>query len=642
MATVTFSRTLPVRRKRPKKPVPVLSPSAGGTASPTTGKVTQFKDGEKVGTQYFISGKEVVKTVSDKDEEQVVKSDIPEGSKVTFKYGERGREELRSTPEGISRTEFRRDTTSPQEPQEEPSRFTGGTGVISETQDRGLFGIPGWLTKQRSELTQKKAEGEVGAGLGLMALGTASLPIGFAYAATQPFQTISNVATAAGDPVGTYQGIRESARETPPEFLVGEVVGMYGLFGGTGYALKKVETLSGLPKTTTRVAGVQQTTTPTRTVTDVALVGRTQRLFGTQESVGVMRTVSHIKPSKTSQTLMSDSMTFGGVGTKGGVSFPLGREVSRTQQVQAIQKSFSVPVGDKSFKQFGFGRVAVGKDLLAKPGKARRDWFMGVGGGTQTEGPTFLFGKTGIVKEGNIMKQFRSGYGGFIWKKKKPPETDIFNVIGGGTKTPLSKSFSVSQPQEVLKSVSTFETTISKPASKTTRITPLPLQKQTPITSQVQQPIQTTSTSQKQTQKTIPFQTTIQKQVGKQRSSPLQTQFNIQSPKQTQKYILGSMQTSKQTQKQRALLEPFNLFSGSTFVPPPKIPKFPIISLSPKLDFYEGPKTRVTKGRGFHYQPSLAAIALDIEAPKPPKELTMTGLFLRPKRPRKKKKGGKK
>jgi hypothetical protein len=67
----------------------------------------------------------------------------------------------------------------------------------------------------------------------------------------------------------------------------------------------------------------------------------------------------------------------------------------------------------------------------------------------------------------------------------------------------------------------------------------------------------------------------------------------------------------------------------------PKIPLFPIIL--PGLGFRETRKKRAKGKRPYYYQPSLAAMGLDITATKVPKGV-WTGLVLRPKIKKKRKK----
>jgi len=234
-------------------------------------------------------------------------------------------------------------------------------------------------------------------------------------------------------------------------------VGQFGFagglvaFGGKGL-VTDIEKVSGLPKTTTGVLGVQQEVGEKKLITDVLFETKTKKLLGTTTDIGVAKVSTDILRAE--ELIGARSITLGAFGTKG-IKLPSGTiKLGRIKQFSVSEwglaqpskvtetfKSgiFKVSKEAEGFKTIFGGRVAVGKDLIAKPLKIKKIQFLGGGGGFNIGRMSRFFGKTRIVKEGALLKigdvgrslqrQGQGVFEGLILKKQ--PKTKMFDILGG-------------------------------------------------------------------------------------------------------------------------------------------------------------------------------------------------------------------
>jgi len=298
------------------------------------------------------------------------------------------------------------------------------------------------------------------------------------------------------------------------KYTIPTQVGLYmagGYFGAKG-TIATTEKMLGLPKTETRLLGVQQRATDKKIITETAFESRTKRLFGTKTELGVTRAETYFKPSTKIQ--VGETFTLGKFGTKA-VSLPSAKiKIISPKQFQASSTSVSRPSIIKlekeikglkvskefeGFEQISTGRIAVGKDIfkirramkvpsgkiIELPSKIKKEYFVGAGKGFEFGKPTFIFGKTSIVREGKLLRVGRGKYAGLIFKKQPTPK--VYDVKAGGG-LELKSTIPLQYPQEVVKSAEVFSVAVTpKIKPFTPRIVPVKTEQVMKPTIQVQE-----------------------------------------------------------------------------------------------------------------------------------------------------------
>ena len=275
----------------------------------------------------------------------------------------------------------------------------------------------------------------------------------------------------------------------PKVVTISAQVGLYtagAYFGGRG-TISQTEKMLGLPKTETKLLGVQQRVAviegKEKVITEAVFESRIKRLFGTTTEIGRTKAVTYFKPFEKVQ--VGETTIFGVAGRKA-VSLPSAEiKVINLKQFQAFQKTISKPSIIKiekqidylkvskefeGFEQISWGKVAVAKKLYGKPSKIRKEYFAGFGKGFKADKQTYVFGESAIVKEGELLKVGKGKYEGLIFEKEALPK--VYDVIGG--KGLELKMPQISYPQEVLKSAEAFGVAVApKIKPSVVKLTPI-------------------------------------------------------------------------------------------------------------------------------------------------------------------------
>ena len=266
----------------------------------------------------------------------------------------------------------------------------------------------------------------------------------------------------------------------------------YAFAGGMSYIggrgiYKGIEKGFGLPKSDTKILGVNQQVQENKVITSIGFETKTKKLFGSKTTYGVARGTTYIDPSKGNNIQFGETITEGffwkpkGTGIKTKLTDPrqfnvISRSVSRKTLMRELNiftptydKSsiiFTLKKTDGSSQIFG-GKIAVGKpnQIYTNPIKGK---FVGYGGSkiTQIQDVNKVFGKTGLIKEGEILKQGQGSYEGYIANLKKPSSSGVRYISGSGKKS--SQDFlnllyrsTVKYPSEVLKVTQSAEASVS-------------------------------------------------------------------------------------------------------------------------------------------------------------------------------------
>ena len=254
-------------------------------------------------------------------------------------------------------------------------------------------------------------------------------------------------------------------------------------------AYRGVSNLAGYPKSSTRVIGVSQNIENNKVLTDVyfitdiktSLLGR-KTVFGRSTGTGYINDLGEIQAGKTyTQGVYSQGAydlmkgKYVAVGkpvpfVSGSIDFSKTADITVTNlKITPQDFGTSIEIGKstpaKMSAQFDFGAVVSPKS---------KSYFAGVGGNFGTNDLRYVFGETGIVKNGKLLKQGQGFYQGFIKNRAIPtdlPDSSIVAVGGRGSKSSSEFINSLYYPQEVNRVINPASSIITQTAkTKTVKV----------------------------------------------------------------------------------------------------------------------------------------------------------------------------
>jgi len=249
---------------------------------------------------------------------------------------------------------------------------------------------------------------------------------------------------------------------TPAQYTLaaGEIfIGGKGLKAVASKALK-------LPRSSVRLTGTQTVKGDT-VISQADVKIDTKTLFGTRTRYGEVSTKTYFKPTESGKYVVGDSTTWARTYKPSKLNLPKGQtRIGDVQISQSFTKSatkeatiteyftergFKISRDVKGFHTGfgGRGAYAPPKKIFDKPKKFA---YVGKGGSYDVGDTTKIFGRSSLVKEGEVLKIGRTEYTGSIRKIDLPTDTKIMFKTGTTLKPP--KQFFAEESQKLAAGVS--------------------------------------------------------------------------------------------------------------------------------------------------------------------------------------------